>query len=215
MSATPCDPLEATRVADIDPMRGIERRRPACDSDATVIGALSRVAEATSKRTARFVPELGASGAEDLTSAWRGGARAARCGRGALLDTVRRRLRASARPLRAAALAALTLTAASIAVLGLPRERAERTAPPTPAHAVDAEGGHRAAEHGAADGPRTERVAANAHPARVADLVDALSDGRLDDARGICRTLRGVSPNDEALRATAEILELAPEGGGP
>jgi len=215
MTATPDDFLEATRIADIDPLLGIERRRRGGDLDATVIGApLGR--PTAPKKTAQFIPTLSPKSPDEPTAVWKDGARAG------TVPSVRARLLAFAhrvRPskpsLRVAVLSAFALTAASLAVFGLPRERPPVPRPPAVSAAAPPPPSA-AAEKREKKAPLLE-VAPELEtiPARNVQLVDALADGRIEDARKLCASLSKRFPEDAALRATAEILALDSESGAP
>lgn len=194
------DPFGETRVADVDPGTGVERRSRRADADATVVRALRPSGgPAPDKITARFVPGVGASAAGESTTAWDPGGR-----RGFPL-----RPRVGARSVRVAALGAALVAAAALALSAAPGEPATARESARPAAGKAKPG------PSPAPGGREEEkpgVAAR-EGARLVDLVEALSEGRLDDARELCRALAASSPGDAALREAARILARSPGEG--
>jgi hypothetical protein len=144
---------------------------------------------------------IGAGAAEDATAAWtdRGRSRA------------RRRPRLSKRSLRTAGLAFAALAALPLALLASTEERRPEPPPERPARG-------RRIEVAAVPVPRATGSAADrgeSPAARPVDLVDALSEGRFEEARALCRSLGAAAPADEVLRATSEILALTAGGSAP
>jgi hypothetical protein len=212
----PRDPFGATRLAHVDPATGAEAQPRLADRDATVIGALRPGGPSPRRRTAEFVPTVGARSTAEVTAAWSDAARGPTPGariRSILGGPLLRR-RPFGRALRVGALASLVPIAAALVALGGGRPAGSRgdggpaaTAPPAP---VDA-----GAEVAAAS-PTPRRIAAReTPPARLIDVVEAIGEGRLDDAREACAALSAAAPTDEALRAALEILGRTRDGAAP
>ena len=212
MTNDPFDLDAATRISRVDPEAGLGKRARPADRDATIIGALRPHPESRRRLTAEIVPSVGARSTAEVTAVWSGGKDGDRRAPFRPVADLLRRLPRGRRALRVGALAcAVSIAAALVASF------ASRAPAPTafaPGRAAPTEFADAGPEPTAPE-PAPSALALPGEPVRLSHLVDALGEGRLDDARSACAALLLAAPGDRALRAALEILDRAQGGRAP